>query len=118
METIATSLPSSTPEVQSEPTGAIGGEYKEYAPLYERFDVNNRNDERINRNLEIIWKYAKERAETKDKDSILWEITKLRNKLGESPYGSASYSKILSYISTYNQMREAERMLKEMEVHA
>lgn len=118
-ETIATSVPTTeAPSVQAEIVDSVGADYKDFTPLYDRFGIHNQKDDRVNRNLEVIWKYAKDRAETKDKENILWEVTKLNNKIGDAHGGSAPYTKMLAYISEFNRMREAESRLKEMEHYA
>lgn len=109
---------SGTTSVDSPPAEdriSVGGEYKPYTPLYEKFGVLNKDSERVNRNLDAIWKWAEDHAETKDKDAILWQITKLNMRLGDAFQGSAPYTKVLNYVSEYNRMREAENRLKEME---
>ncbi len=93
----------------------VGGDYKAFTPLYDKFGILNKESERVNRNLEVIWSWAKSKAETQDKESVLWQITKLNNRLGDSSNGSAPYTKVLAYISEYNRMVEAEKRLKELE---
>ena len=103
-----------SPVSQAEIVDTVGAEYKAYTPLYDRFGISETKDERVNRNLDVIWKWAEANSDVKDKDSVLWQVTKLSQKLGHVPHGSAPYVKILNYISEFNRMTEAENRLKEM----
>jgi hypothetical protein len=115
MYAIALSPTTTTPVEVAELRDSVGSEYKAFTPLYDRFGITQTKDERVNRNLSVIWDWAAARSEVKDKDAILWEITKLENKIGSSTSGNAPYSKMLLYISEFNRMREAENRIKEME---
>jgi hypothetical protein len=115
MEAISLSSSTTTPVEAVELRDSVGQDYKAFTPLYDRFGIQQTKDERVNRNLSVIWNWAAERSEVKDKDAILWEITKLENKIGSATSGNAPYSKMLLYISEFNRMREAENRIKEME---
>lgn len=116
MEAVSYSPVSSSPTESVDIAASIGADYKEFLPLAEKFGLDGKKvAPHVERNLIAIWDWAKSRAETKDKESILWQVTKLSNRLGDAQYGSAPYSKVMAYVSTYNSMREAENRLKEME---
>jgi hypothetical protein len=117
MEPISLNAGSTESSEKAEITASVGSGYKEHSPLFERFGIGTSVDERVNRNLATIWQWAKSRAETQDKDSILWQVTKLNTKLGDAHGGSAPYTKVLNYISEYNRMVESEKRLREMEAH-
>lgn len=98
------------------PDAGIGELHKDFKPLYDRFGAKE-GSERTDKALAMIWEYAKEHSELKDKDSVLWEVRKLEMRLGSPPYGQKPWLNILTYISTHNQMRQAEERLRQMEMH-
>ena len=113
----AVSLVQSAPVVESGNTpieAGISSEHREFGPLYDKFQATS--NPRTDRIFEELWNWAKGQAPLKDKDSILWELTKLSNKLGSVHYGEKPWSKLISYVSTYNQMKDSETRLKEMEI--
>jgi predicted AAA+ superfamily ATPase len=115
MEAINYSPVSDTPTEKADIASSIGENFKEHLPLAERFGLDGKKlPPHVDRNLSMIWKWAKEHAETPDKDSILWQVTKLSNRLGDAHSGSAPYTKVLTYVSTYNTMKESENRLREM----
>lgn len=115
MEAVALSPSTDVASEQVDIAASIGSEFKEYKPLYERFGLADKAAPHVERNLAVIWQWAKDHAETKDKDAILWQVTKLANRIGDAPYGSAPYTKVLNYISEYNRMKQAEDRLRELE---
>lgn len=93
---------------------SVSSEYKEFTPLLDRFGLDKKDNSRDNM-MRDIWEWAKSRAEAKDKDSILWELTKLENRIGSPSGTDAPWTKMSTYISTYNRMRDAEEQLKKNE---
>ena len=83
-----------------------------HQPLYELFDVTK--SERIDQDLSLIWDYAKDRAENKDKDSVLYEVIRLKNRLKSPDVGEKPYLRVLLYVREYMKMREAEKRLEEL----
>lgn len=117
MEPVQLSPSSTESSVENvQPGAGIGEQYKECKPLYERFGAKE-GLERTDKAFAAIWEYAKEHAELKDKDSVLWEIRKLEMKLGSPSYGQKPWLNLISYVSTHNQMRSAEERLKAMEAN-
>jgi hypothetical protein len=96
-----------------QPGAGVGSEHRAFQPLYDRFAAtSNPHTDRI---LSEIWDWAKSQAPLDDKDSVLWEITKLSNRIGSPHIGEKPWTKLISYISTYNQLKASETRLKEME---
>ena len=115
MEPINLSQTSSTEiPVNTIPDPGIGELAKDFKPLYERFGAQP--TERTDRIFKEIWDYAKGVADDpNDRDSILWQISRLSAKLGSPSMGEKPWTKIMSYVSTLNQMKRAENRLKEMD---
>jgi hypothetical protein len=114
MEPVSFSPQSDSPTTASPmPEMGIGDDHIDFKPLYERYQAapNPRTD----RIFEEIWNWAKSQAPEKDKDSILWEVSKLSNRLGSAGVGEKPWVKVIAYVSTYNQLRSAEERLKQME---
>jgi len=85
---------------------------KNHKPLYQLFDVVK--SERVDQDLSLIWEYAKDRAENKDKDSVLYEIIRLKNRLKSPDIGEKPYLRILLYVREYLKMRDAEKRMEEL----
>lgn len=98
------------------PDAGIGEQYKEYKPLYERFGAREGSPS-TDKALAQIWEYAKENAGNKDRDSVMWEVTKLLNRFGSPSSGDKPWSKALVWVQTHRRMLEAEKMMREMEAH-
>lgn len=97
------------------PLPGIGSEHIDHSPLYERFGAKP-GMESTDRQLAMIWEWANENSPVKgDKDAIMWEITKLSNKLGSSSFNDKPWVKLATYVSTWQQQRSLEKRLKEME---
>lgn len=107
--------PTSPPLEHGETSPALqtGTAHKDYAPLYKRFEV--RESQRADKDFSTIWDWAKGQSPAEDPDAILWEVTKLSQRIGNPGYGQIPWSKLLNYITTFNQMRSAEGRLKEMD---
>lgn len=116
MDQIALSPP--TPDAEQpkavEPGDGIGSSYKEYRPLYDHFNLRVEGA-RHDKALEAIWEYAKAQSPGKDKDSILFEVMKLNNKLGSPNIGMRPYAKLENYVSVWKRFRQAEDQLKQLE---
>ena len=115
MEPVNLSPTTAIPE-NTIPDPGIGDLHQDYKPLYEKFGAKP-GRESTDRQLAMIWEWAKENAPLKDKDAILWEVTKLSNKLGSSSFNDKPWTKLATYVSTWKQQRDLEKRLKEMEVH-
>ena len=110
---------SPSPEIPKNvtPEPGIGTEHVDFKPLYERFGAKP-GLESTDRQLSMIWDWASENSPIKgDKDAILWEITKLSNRLGTSSFNDKPWTKIATYVSTWKQQMNLENRLKEMENH-
>jgi len=83
-----------------------------HQPLYELFDITK--SERIDSDLSLIWRYANEKAENKDKDSVLYEIIRLKNRLKSPDVGEKPYLRVLLYVREYMKMRDAEKKMGEL----
>jgi len=116
MDSVALTLPSvgAVPGKEAPPL-TTGSNYKEYHHLYKRFEA--KEGQNTDADFESIWNWAKSQAPVDDPDSILWEVTKLAQRIGNPGYGEVPWSKILAWVTTYNQMNGAEKKLKEMENH-
>lgn len=109
-------VPSAPVPENVQPDAGIGDQYREHRPLYDRFGARE-GSASTDRAFSQLWEYAKETAELKDKDSVMWEITKLMNRMGSASVGDKPWSKALVYVQTHRQMLQAEKRLKELEVH-
>jgi len=88
---------------------------REWLPLYKYFNLDE--SEKHDRTLAIIWEWAKKQAPNKDRDSILFEVIKLNNRLGSTGIGENPYAKIINYITVYNRYKESEEELKRIELN-
>lgn len=105
--------PGSTSDVAAETTYDIA---KEHHHLYDQFGIDaNKHDSRTDDQLAKIWDYAKATATGKDKDSIIFEVIRLKNRLGSASLGEKPWSKVLNYVTYWGQMREADSRMKELE---
>lgn len=102
---------STTPE---KPGEGIGSQYREFKPLYDMFGIKNESP-RSDKAFGAIWEYAKAVAPSKDKDSVLFEVIRLKNKLGSPGIGNNPYYKLELYAKIWKQNRESEKQLHEME---
>lgn len=99
------------------PEPGIGELYTDHKPLYDHFGAKP-GFEGTDRQLAMIWEWGKENSPVKDdKSAILWEITKLSNRLGSSSFKDKPWVNLATYVSTWKQQRALESRLKEMEVH-
>lgn len=91
----------------------LGEKFKEWKPLYHFFDLDEkpRHDEALSK----IWFFAKRRAETPDKESVIWEVKKLINLVGSPSLGDPPYAKLEIYVDAWLRQREAEKIMREME---
>jgi len=87
-------------------------ETKGHMPLYQLFDVAK--TDRTEQDFSLIWEYAKSRAENKDKDSILYEVVRLKNRLKSPDIGEKPHLRVLLYVREYMKMREAEKRMEEL----
>ena len=90
----------------------LGAAPKEFKSLYDQFEVepNPRSDDA----LQKIWEYAKEIAPNKDKDSVVWEVIRLKNRLGSANLGDKPYAKVEAYVTAWFQMKQAEKRMEEL----
>lgn len=115
MDSIALAPPSNTPSVAPEKPGdGIGSASKEWKPLYQHFGIEQET-QRHDDALSKIWNWAKNNAESKDKDSIIFEVIKLNHKLGSPSLSNKPYSKLENYIGVVQRYKQAEEQLKELE---
>lgn len=118
MEPVNLSQSADTPLPEnSTPGPGVGELHIDHKPLYERFGAKP-GSESTDRQLAMIWEWAKESSPVKDdKDAILWEITKLSNRLGSSSFKDKPWVNLATYVSTWKHQRALEERLKQMEVH-
>ena len=105
-----------TPEVESkvektDPVAPLTSN-SSHKPLYELFDVEK--SERVEQDLKSIWEYAKDRAENKDKDSVLYEVVRLKNRMKSPDVGEKPYLRVLLYVREYMKMRDAEKNMGDL----
>jgi hypothetical protein len=106
---------SSTPEGKSpEVTVEQPISIQERTPLHDRFNIVHSSPE-LDAQMKDIWAWAKAQSPVDDKDSILWEVTKLTQKLGMEGISDKPWAKILNYVRVWKQFRSAEDQLKQME---
>ena len=107
--------PATAPEASADPASSIGSEFRDYKPLQERYGIAGKPEGHVARNLQAIWDWALSKAETKDKENVLWEVTKLSNRLASPHSGTAPYANVLAWVSEYNRTRQSESRMKELE---
>ena len=83
-------------------------------PLYQYFDMPDKSS-RFDEILDKIWGWAKEQTQDQKKDSILYEVIRLKHRLGEPSIGEKPWAKILNYITIQNRVKEDELRLEELE---
>lgn len=89
---------------------------KEHHWLYEQFGISpTDHSPNTDEQLARIWEYAKATATGKDKDSVLFEVIRLKNRLGSANLGEKAWSKVYNYVTYWKQMREADQRMKELE---
>lgn len=116
METIALSAPEEQPTPPDpNPDAGVGSQYKEFRPLYDQFNVKVESD-RHDKAFEAIWEWAKAHSPGKDKDSVLFEIIKLNNRLGSPNMGMKPYAKLENYVTVWKQHQMAEKRLRDLEI--
>lgn len=94
------------------PTDSIT-KVREFESLKSLFDVGDPSA-KTNEYMQKIWDYAKENATNKDKESIIFEVIRLKNKLGSPNIGESMFTRIINYISVYNRHKQDEMLLHEM----
>lgn len=82
-------------------------------PLTDFFQVGEETPD-VKQKLGKIWAWAQEQSPNKDKDSVLFEVIKLKNRLGEASIGEMPWSRLLNYISIANRIKEDEKKLEEL----
>ncbi len=85
-----------------------------YKYLMKQFQVEEEN-ERASKAYAKIWEWAKTKAESKDRDSVVFEVLRLNRKLGSGGPGTRPWTLLENYVTTYNTAREAEKRLQELE---
>jgi len=111
-EKIAQKQPKEEPIEHGEPEPSIS-KVKEYEGIKYLFSVDNPSS-RTDEYLRQIWDYAKEQATNKDRESIIWEVIRLKNKLGSPSLGENIFTRIINYITVYNRHKQDELLLGEM----
>jgi len=108
-----TQAPSTAPATKEDVVSGIGELHVDFAPLKERWDIKDSSRDDM---LKSIWEYAKEMSPIKDsKDAIMLEVSRLANRLGSVGYGEKPWIKVYQYVSTWKQMKDADKRLKELE---
>lgn len=111
--------PTSTekPIVVKDSEPGVSSQYKEHRPLYEHFGIREgySSTSRADDALAKIWQFAKAQAPAKDKDSIVFEVIKWKNKLGSPNLGDKPWAKLEIYATVWLQARKAEEQLQELE---
>lgn len=89
---------------------------KEHSVLYEQFGIEpGKHAPTVDEHMAKIWEYAKTVATGKDKDSIVFEVVRLKNRLGSASLGEKSWSKVLNYVTYWRQMRDADQRMRELD---
>jgi len=89
------------------------GDVNNFNCLYEMFNANK--TPKVEDIFSKIWRYATEKAENKDFDSVKWEVIRLKNRLGSAHLGEAPYAKVERYVTAYYDLKKAEERVKEIE---
>ena len=104
---------SPAPDVQQEVVSGIGQLHQDFTPLKDKWGVTDGSRDDM---LKMVWDYAVGQSSVKDdRDAILYEVTKLSNKLGSVGIGEKPWMKVYAYVSTVKNIRDKEKMLREME---
>jgi len=87
-------------------------ETADFTPLYEQFNVEKAP--RVDKALGAIWEWAVKTAPNKDRESVIFEVIKLKHRLGTGNIGDKSYMNAWNYVTTYKRMTEDVKKLEEM----
>lgn len=87
---------------------------KDFEPLYQFFDVGNPNP-RLDEIMSKIWDWAKSQTSDSKKDNVIYEVIRLKHRLGEPSMGERPWAKLLNYITIQNRVKEDELRLDELE---
>lgn len=121
MESVAlapSSPVSSSPNATGADSGILGSRPNEHEALFDYFGLTravDRTNPRHNDALAKIWDWAKSNAENKDRDSVMFEIMRLKNRLGTPGIENNPYLKVEMYVKTWQQARDADERMREME---
>lgn len=99
-------------------SGELGQHALAHKPLFDIFGLTRPSDlENTNHNkaLAEIWDYAKQIAPNKDKESVLFEVMRLKSRLGKSGMENNPYLRVQMYVKSYNQMKQSEQRMRELE---
>lgn len=121
METVALTPPSPTSSSTIKDVGpGIGENFHEYNALFDHLGLDGKGDKqnpRYQEALSRIWAYAKAVAPSKDKDSILFEVSRLSHRLGSPSVGQKPYAKMEMFAREWLKVREGEQRLQELEAN-
>lgn len=90
------------------------GNITDYTPLYNEFGVLKPTPS-IGEAMQKIWDYAKEVAPTKDRNAVMHEVIKLKNRLGSHSISEKPWAKVLNYVTIWHRQNQAKRQLKELD---
>lgn len=95
----------------------LSSEYTDssYKSLLKHFDLEE--SESTNKHMKTIWDYASKLAGSKDKDDVIWQVIKLNHRVGQGDGRTRDHVKLVSYITAWKRMEDAENMVKEMETN-
>lgn len=113
METIAKSSDVSIDTSAKETTPDSISMPNEHEALKDVFKTNEKSS-RIDEYMSLIWDYAKNAAVNKDKESVIFEAIRLKNRLGSPSLGENPFTRVINYIKINNRMKNDERTLQEM----
>jgi len=107
---------SQSPIVESKPEEPIENTARpeEFMAIADLFNVQNPTS-RSKQYLEQIWQWGKDHSPNQDKESVKFEIIRLKNRLGSPTLSEGTFSRIINYIKVYERHKKDELLLSEMQ---
>lgn len=118
MEGLAKSAPTdaSVKKEASTEDSRPAGELKEQEQLYGYFKLDKDDtSSQADREVGVIYDWAKRQTEGKENPDLLWEIASLRRKLGSPQLWENSRTQLYRYIRLIANAEDVKRKLKDME---
>lgn len=110
-ELLAASSPAPSPgaAASSDAPNADGNAWKN---LYKHFEIAP-GDPSADGAFQKIWDFALTKANSADRDEVMWEVIRLGHEIGSARMGEKPYGRMSAYVDVMGQMRQAEDRLKE-----
>lgn len=117
MERVALSAPSADAAAPESPIldASRVADLSDHLKLKDMFGIEGTVPESADKALKDIWDWAYSQASDKSYDSVAWEVSKLRSRIGAHGVNGESWSKVRAWVSANRDLRAAEDRMKAME---